>query len=392
MIFSFFKKRNGAKTVLLVDIGSSSVGCALAKVSSDHSVHLVATTREGIPFQEELSSAKFLLAMEHALERALKGIQKKNRGGETPSSIFCTLSSPWFILKTRHIELAQEKEVVISQALVDDLLEEDLVLMKDELKGSLPDKDIAIIERRIIDLKLNGYEVKNPYGKKTTHMGMVAMVGLSSKKVVHAIELRISRIFHTSVLHFGTFPVALFSSLRDMYPAEKDFLFLDVTGEATDVSLVKDDLLIESASFPRGKNFFVREISAQLKTPHEAALTLFNMFFHNMLDTKKKVILDDVVGKGRTEWMRRFQKSTASLRKEGPLPQRVFVSVDTDVAPFFTELIKEAGKTGDNSVDFDVQCLDQEMLSQYITYESEIARDPFLIVEALLAGKINLQK
>jgi hypothetical protein len=354
--------------------------------------HVFATAREDLSLQEELSSARFLVAMNHALERSLKKIHIQTKGHGAPSQIFCTLSSPWFMLKTRHITIAEEKEFLITEKTVDAFLQNDLEHMKEDLKGTLPDNDIAIIERKILHTKLNGYEVKNPYGKKTTQMEMIATISISSKKVVAAIENRVQNLFHGKTLHFGSFPVALFSAVRDIFPAEKDFLILDITGEATDVSLVNGDLLIGSTSFPRGKNFFVREISAALKTPHGAALTLFNMFFHDMLDTKKKAAVSESIQKGKIDWTHRFEKGMKTLIKEGVNPRKVFFSADADVAPFFRDMLEESREIGGTKLDFDVQYLDQEIVSRFVTCESEVMRDPFLTIEALLARKINSQK
>lgn len=392
MAFSFFKKQNDSGLTLIIDIGSSSVGAALVRVDSGKVPHIFATAREDLSLQEELSSARFLAAMNHALERSLKKIYTHTKGHGVPSQIFCTLSSPWFMLKTRHITIAEEKEFLITEKTIDVFLQNDLERMKEELKGTLPDNDIAIIERKILHTKLNGYEVKNPYGKKTTRMEMIATISISSKKVVAAIENRVQNLFHVKTLHFGSFPVALFSAVRDIFPTEKDFLVLDITGEATDVSLVNGDLLIGSTSFPRGKNFFVREISAALKTPHGAALTLFNMFFHDMLDSKKKAAVSEAIQKGKTDWTHRFEKGVNTLIKEGVNPHKIFFSADADVAPFFRDILEKSKETGGTKLDFDVQYLDQEIVSRFVTCESEVMRDPFLTIEALLARKINSQK
>ena len=392
MAFSFFKKQNDAALTLIIDIGSSSVGAALVRIDPNKIPNILATVREDLSLQEELSSVRFLAAMNHALERALKKIHAQTKGRGVPAQVFCTLSSPWFILKTRHINIAEEKEFTITEKTVDMFLQNDLERMKEELKGTLPDSDIAIIERKILHTKLNGYDIKSPYGKKTTRMEMVATISISSKKVISGIESRVRHLFHAEAIHFGSFPVALFSAVRDMFPTEKDFLVLDITGEATDVSLVNGDLLRSSISFPRGKNFFVREISAALKTPHGAALTLLNMFFHDMLDTKKKAVVGQAIEKGKIDWVGRFEKGLAVLVKEGSNPHKVFFSADADVAPFFRDILEKRGGVGGTKLDFEVQYLDQEIISRFVTCESEVMRDPFLTVEALLARKINSQK
>ena len=392
MAFTFFQKQNDQSLTLLVDIGSASVGVALASILPGQAPRIFFTTREDIPFQAELSSAKFLLAMGHTLEHTLKTAQSKIKGRGAPAHIFCTLSSPWFMLKTRHITIAEEKEFMVTEKLINSFFEQDMMRMREDFKGVLPGEDIAVIERKIIHTKLNGYDIKNPYGQKTSHIEMVATVGLSSKKVINDIQTRIGRLFHSESLQFGSFPVAAFSAVRDIFPQENNFLFLDITGEATDVSLVVNDVLVGSVSFPRGKNFFVREISAGLKTPHEAAITLLNMFLHDMLDTKKKATVSQIIEVGKIEWLRRFEKATTTLAREGTLSQKVFFSSDNDVADFFTAVLAEAKSSTTSHASFTANYLDQQIVSKFVTCDTEVVRDPFLMIEALLVGKINVKK
>src|SRR3989344_5473983 len=141
--------------------------------------------------------------------------------------------------------------------------DESLVLLVDIGSASVGGA-LVIIEKKIVQIKLNGYEVRNPYGQKTSRIELSMIVGVSSGKVVESIERKLSNFFHVKSVHFGAFPIAAFSAIRDIFPNEKNFLFIDITGEATDVSLVSNDILAGTVAFSRGKNFFIREISTQL--------------------------------------------------------------------------------------------------------------------------------
>ena len=416
MVFSFFTKNIQDKNLaLLVDIGSSSVGCALARMEKGKAPHIIFTVREDIPFQESLSSAKFLLAMNHALERVLKAAQSKqinlrsvrvsrhgdsksefgNSSGkmsaDSPSHIFCTLSSPWFILKNRHLHIEKKEPFQITEKILDVFLSDEIESMKDELRETLPPADMAIIERKIIQIKLNGYDIKNPYGQKTSQLEIVATIGVSSKIVIQSIERKIGQYFHTSSLHFSTFPVAAFNAVRDIFPTENNFLFLDITGEATDVSLVVNDLLIGSVSFPRGKNFFIREISTQLRTIHEEAATIFAMYLRGELPSDKSVLVEKIVLNAEKDWLTRFVKATSSLASSGVLPRKIFFTADADIAQSFLAIIAKAKPEFLLSESFEVQYIDQHIVAKFVSFETEVLRDPFIVVEALLAEKLFLQ-
>lgn len=389
MTFSFFTKRTrGENITLLIDIGSASVGGALVKIEKDKAPHILATVREDISFQEELSSTRFVMAMNHALDRVLKTIQTKTKVAGVPTQIFCTLSSPWFILKSRHINVSKADAFEVTPRVLEEFLNEDIEKLKEELKETLPPKDVRIIEKNIVQMKLNGYEIKNPYGQKTTRMEVSMMVGVSSMRVIQSIEKKLGNFFHTTSLRFGVFPVAAFSVVRDIFPTEKNFLFLDITGEATDVSLVSNELLVRTVSFPYGKNFFIREISAGLHTPHEEAVSLLNMFLAGTLDSSKQNEVKNLVEHAENEWIIRFEKMLTLLSGKGVLSRRVLFTADTDIAELFSRIIGKTKMELRASEPFEVKHLDQFIVAKFVSFESEVIRDPFLVVEALLATKV----
>jgi hypothetical protein len=393
MFFPFFtKQKQDESLVLLVDIGSASVGAALVKIEEGKHPHILVTVREDIPFQETLSSARFLPGMLHTLLRALKNLQAQNKGRGAPANTFCTFSSPWFVLKNRSLRIVRTEPFQVTEKNLNTLLDEDIEHLKDELKETLPPEDIEIIEKKIIEMKLNGYEIKNPYGQTTNQMEVLATVSLSSKRVISGVERMISKFFHAPSVHFGSFPVAAFSAVRDIFPEERNFLFLDITGETTDVSFIANDLFMGTTSFPRGRNFFVRDISTEEHTLHAEANTLFGMFLRDELEAKRRGRIEVVITQGKDEWIARLEKSLTSFVNVGVLPRKVFFTADTDVAGFFTGLINKARAELWAGEGVEVVYLDHLMVSKFMTFESEVVRDPFIAVEALLAGKLISQK
>ncbi len=389
MVFSFFTKdKQDESLALIIDVGSASVGAALVRLGASQAPHILATNRESIPFQETLSSERFLLAMNHALERVLKTTQAGLMGLGSPKHIFCTLSSPWFLLKSRVIRITRTENFKVTEEMISRFLYDDIELLKEELKETLPLKDIVIIEKKIIQMKLNGYEIKNPYGKATAEMDIVATISLSSKKVIDSIKRKVGHFFHTESLHFGAFPVVAFSIIRDIFPEEKSFIFVDATGEATDVLLANNDIITGTVSFSRGKNFFIREISSYFWTIHEEAATLFSMFLKDTLDSKRRATVSNIVLRSRTEWIACFEKALTVLAKEGVIPRTVFFTSDYDVSRLFMGLINGAKSDYLISNSFEARQLDELLVAKFVTFESGVKRDPFLVVEALLVAKL----
>lgn len=386
MLFSFLKKqRRNEALSLLIDVGSASVGAALVSIKEDNVPHILMSSREDILFHEKLSPASFLRSMGQALDRVLKTAQSKSKDMGAPKHIFCSLSSPWFMLKSRHVDISQKEPFEVTPETLNKILGDEVELLKKELQDMLPLDDMKIMEKNIIQTKLNGYEIKNPYGQKASHVKLAMTVGISSKQIAERVERSARNFFHAKLVHFGAFPVAALSAIRDIFPTHKSFLFLDITGEATDVSLVNNDLLVGTVSFPRGKNFFIREISVQLRIPHDVAVSVLNMFFGDTLDLKRQEEVRQIMMQAEKDWTARFEKSFLMLGSDGALSRKVFFMADADISPFF---LQSLSKSGIGKGTLDVQYLDHAILGKFAVFGAGVVRDPFVITEALLAAKV----
>lgn len=392
MVLSFFSKYlNRNQPTLIIDIGSASVGVALValpkQVNSKERPHILATVREDISFQEALSSKQFLSAMNHALMKALKRIRvEKALGGAAPSRIFCSLSSPWCILKVRRISIVREDLFETSPAAIERFIEEDVNLLVKELTASLPEHDLAIVEKNIIHTKLNGYEIANPYSKKVKNLELVSAISVSSRRVVDMLTQTIRQLFHTAA-YYGTFSLVMFSAVRDLFVAEKNFLFIDISGEATDISLAENDSIASSVSFPRGKNMFIREISFRCHTPHEEAATLFRMFLRHELTPEKQEEIQQIVINTSSILVERIKKALEALERGTMLPSTIFFTADSETKEFFTELLSRTTGEFLSGKQVNVQYLDHEALADTVSYESGVTRDPFLALATLFFQK-----
>ena len=386
--FPAFLYKNKEEIILVLDVGSASVGAALVRMKEGKPPHIISTVHHDIPFQGMLSSSRFLAGINHSLIQIFKKIQATQYEGVIPTHISCTLSSPWFILKTRHIQISKEKQFEVTEELLNSFLNDEIDHIKDELKDTLPLQDIEIIEKKIIQTKLNGYQVENPYGKKTANIEIIATISLSSQRALRSIRGTIGNFFHTSDLHLSVFPLTAFSAICDMFPYHQDFIFADISGEATDISLVKDDVLMGTTIFPYGKNFFIREISIGQKTSQEEAITLFSMYLRGELEEKRYANIKDVVEKSRVEWKRNFKKAFLSSVNEGKTGSVMFFTADTEVASFFEGLMKELLTEFFSGEEVEIKYLNNESITNFVSFESGVIRDPFLSIEALFSKKI----
>ncbi len=128
---------------------------------------------------------------------------------------------------------------------------------------------------------LNGYQTSKPYGKQTKSIEISIFLSMISKEVETKTRKVLEKIFHSHTIAFHSFALTSFSAIRDIFHSEEDFLLVDVGGEVTDVSLVRRGILLETVSFPTGKNFLLRSVVLDLNTIPEEAHTLIRMFLDN---------------------------------------------------------------------------------------------------------------
>ena len=389
MFSSFFaKNKKNEKLVLLIDVGSASVGAALVEINGSTAPRIYASSREDIALQEKLAPAQLMRAMNQALEGALKSVQSSTKTTGIPAHIFCSLSSPWFLSKNKNLVVERKESFEVTPATLEKFLDEEISRIQDELKDTLPQQDVRIIEKKIIRTKLNGYEINNPYGQRASRVELALTVGISSKQATERIEHTISNFFHSKIVHFGAFPIAAFNIIRDIFPTERTFLFLDITGEGTDISLVSNNVLADTVVFPRGKNFFIREISSQFRIPHQVATSVLNMFLGGTLDDNRKRDIELFISKIENDWITRFEKAVTLLNIMEFAPHKIFFMADSDVSVLFERMLRRIPRTMGGQEYFEVQRLDSLTVGKFASFESGVARDPFLVAEALLAAKV----
>jgi hypothetical protein len=111
------------------------------------------------------------------------------------------------------------------------------------------------------------------------------------------------------------------------------------------------------------------------------------MYIRGELTGEKKNTVNDIVSRSRIEWLDRFEKALAILAGEGTLPRTVFFLADADVAAFFSEIIQGAQTKFLLNNGFEPRFLDGLITMQFVSFESGVTRDPFLVVLSLLAHK-----
>ncbi|MHB8652137.1 MAG: hypothetical protein ACYC8S_03310 [Minisyncoccota bacterium] len=386
---SFFKKKNEQYHVI-VDIGSSSVGVALTQISQGGRAHVLWAAREDMVFQIDLNFGRFFDAMCSALDKSLSRFAALHH--DVPKNFLVSFASPWYVAQTRIVRVGQGVPFTVTKKGVAKLIEREVEAFRNYRLPNyqrVVEEATEVLEAQSIQIKLNGYDVADPYGISAKEMVMAVYVSMSPQRVLDAVGKVITRHFHRRSVTFHSFPLVAFSTIRDIFVEAKDFLFLDISGEVTDVSIIRDDALLETVSFPLGKNFLIRRMINALNTVPEEAVSLLRLYTAGDADEATKRKIQTVLIAARNEWLKLFTEVLGNLSKNLPLPHRVFFTADDDVAKWFSEAIQHESLRKYIFTDepFQVTIFDTPILSGFSSVAAETLHDPFLLLESMFAAK-----
>ncbi|HEV7701879.1 MAG TPA: ROK family protein [Candidatus Paceibacterota bacterium] len=336
--FSLAKKKD--ELVLVFDIGSSSVKAALFYMQKSGIPKIITSVREPILLEDKIEISRFLSLTLKALEIAAGKIHAKALGA--PARIFCVFSSPWQVSHTRIIHLEKNTPFVFSSKLADTLIQKEISLLKEEYLKQYPhiDNSLRLIELKNIQIRLNGYETSEPLNKKTKEVEMTVFISMSEEQVCKKIEETINKYFHGKTIKFSPFTFTCFTVVRDLFPERENFLLVNIGGEITDISMIKQSALRESISFPLGINFMIRSVAARMASSLSEAKSLISLVKDGHAGQSTAKSLEPEIEKLKSEWLAKFQESLANLSSDISIPAFIYITVDKDLADFFAEVIK----------------------------------------------------
>ncbi|MCK5059927.1 MAG: hypothetical protein KAR00_02145 [Candidatus Pacebacteria bacterium] len=392
MAFSFGKKKH-KEVVLIFDIGSASVGASFVMLSPK-GPEVLYTKRSAMPIGEHLSSERILASTSIILKELVTVIEKewieKSKALKIKSKhikhVLCVFASPWFVSHTKTFHIKKEEPLLVTKKTIEDIVakerQEFEKTISDSKYASAFDKNIELLEHKIIQIKIEGYVTSNPYGKKAKDIELSFFESFISKQILQKFTEIIGQPFGKETIQFHTFSLASYSALNDLFPNEGTFLCMDITGEVTDISLVKNDVLLESMSFPSGRNFLIRTIMKKTNTNPEVALSYTKMHTEKHIEPKIAVVVNEAVKNAKEEWLVYLNDALGDTSKNAVLPRKIFVTVDSDVEPIFIDFLKSSTPPLSPIV------INAKQLNSSVAIKKGVCPDPFISLEALFFNKI----
>jgi len=376
-------KKDEFKIVGIIDLGSAQVSGAIVKLKQDREIESVlAQTDEKITYQELPDFPHFWEKTKQAIQTALKEL----KGGATvqPEKIFIFLASPFFQSQTKVIKAQNPTASKITQNYLADLLKQ--ADNQDNLS-----KNTVILEDKIMQTKLDGYLTTWPLGQVTKTIVLNRFLSWADKDLLVNLRDLLKAEYAQAPVVFNSFSFVTYDIFKDFLP-DKDFLLLDTGNEITDVLVVKDNVLAEHFSFPKGKNYLIREVAKVLGTVPAEAESALTLYTSSQANPQLKMRLEPVLTSIAQLWQADFKKTLTHAIETTFLPETVYLIGDDPIDNLFVQFIDWADLNDTTLSNHKLTAIFVEKLLAdglaHLTGQTLPITNSWLLAEALFCAKL----
>lgn len=220
------------RAAVLLDIGSASVGGGLIYYKEGETPVMCFSTRSEVVVSGDISVTDAMLqCLEDVCALLVREGLPTLRRSCTNAHIDLVLASvagPWQETHVRTVSIQDTHPFTFTRALMEKAVKEDA-----------PKTGRIVTDTSVISTVLNGYHTDMPYGKHATHAELTVLTSTIDRFAAKEVTRIVRSAFHTHRFELTTFVPVSYAVISDLYPAQKDFMVLDVTGTTTDAMLVK---------------------------------------------------------------------------------------------------------------------------------------------------------
>ncbi|HVU06220.1 MAG TPA: hypothetical protein VHE10_00250 [Candidatus Paceibacterota bacterium] len=402
-MFSLFRPH--AELGIVFHIGTASVGAGLVRFEHGKTPHVVYTLREPIPYRGDVDPERFMNEMLDALKLVNERLSKEGLahlkftelGGLASARrirhVVYVFSSPWTVTETKVVTLRESEPFALTKEQVDKVVATHEKMFETEMVGDNENalKGLKVIEHKVIDIRLNGYQVSDPYGKKAHSADISFLTSLIPASLYQKVNEVSVKAYHPKDTKAFSFALSSFSVIRDAFHEESDFMFLDIGGEISDVTIVQNGLISETASFPLGRHFIIRRIRKALGGSAAEATSLVRLVEEGRADKSVEGKLRPIMETAGDEWMKGFRDVLEKASSGASLPTKIFVVINNDLVQFFMRALRseKVSEFGIGEAPFFVTLVNHDKLKPLVTFGKRADKDPFMAIIAAFAGRVH---
>lgn len=367
-MFSLFSNTKREDLTIIIDIQSGLVRGALVNYKVDGSINILSVITESISTKNHIVNSKHLtkriIKLVTEIVRQLASIAGKNNIVD----IHYILSSPWIMTELKTIKIDYKDEIVIDSTIVGNLV-------RDELNKHSEKNDTRIIEKKIWEIKLNGYTMEDYEGKNAHSLEIALSYSVSPIEFLNILRSTVHNIVHIKNQHYHSALLMQYSAIRLMLDKKREYIYIHAHNELTDIVIVKNGLCKYLASFPFGTSTILRKISSNSSQSMEASDSLLSLYDENKLHDTEKVLTQKVIDPLMHTWSTLCLKTFSNAFEFTNIPRTVYLSVHSHFNIFKDallfkndlnfEIIPYESLTIDNNISFGKGTVQSTMMKMY---------------------------
>lgn len=351
---SLFSQKPAVRYGAILEIGSGST--AIAIVASDPKSALPTfiwhkRVNASLRDVENLhDSAKSILAalVDLLLEFETTGrpTLAKAAPGAKIEYVQCTIASPWSYTVTKKINYEQDEPFEVTPELLHELANG----AKEKSEETVAEHQVAselgltIATKATLNTFLNGYATKSPEFKQASKLTLVHTSMVTQTYLLDAIKDVQQKVFPNTNLEIFTYASVFNCVVADALPQHRNVALLDVTHEATEISMVREGILSYVTHTPYGLYSLARELSAITGDPlSQAHKLLYREDFADYvagLSKTKQAEIETLF----TNYVEQLQELLQQTGDELAAPRHIMLHAPTETITLFSDLITRASR------------------------------------------------
>jgi hypothetical protein len=197
-------------------------------------------------------------------------------------------------------------------------------------------------------------------------------------------------------IRFHTLPFVLFNVLKNIINTKEGLILVDLTGELTDVFLIRDNIIEEANCFAKGENFFIRRLASAFNVSFGEARALLLQYQRQDLGNPVSEKISNVLKMAGNEWGKSLNALLKDMADEKTLPQKLYFCGNSGpIKEIGNQLAHEEYKPLTSlGYPFDVKLLLPDSLKYHFSFKKGFSntKNVFLLISALFANQILHKK
>lgn len=352
LLFSHTKKDERFGVIIDLGSGSAMVAVVVSKIGAETPTILwakreVASLRN-IENLHESSKSVMTALVNVLLEFETDGRQalQAYAPGAKFSTIQCSIAAPWSYTVSKKIHYSQDEPFEVSQELLEELTNAAEAQTKETLKEHevANELGLTITSKATLHTIVNGYRVKNPRDKTATDLILVHTSVVVHSYLLDALKEIKQKVFFDTPLSIFSYALMYNCVSADLYQKGQNVALIDVTYEATEITIVRDGVLSYVTHTPYGLYSLARELAIITGDPlHEALKHLEEGQLDAYVERQPNSRQEEIETLFNS-YIAKLQKLLKETGDELAAPRHMVLHTGVKTESLFSELLTTASK------------------------------------------------